>query len=424
MAGFLAGCKGHEKQAAPVKQVQTLDSVAHAYLRLAVALGEHDGDSIDYYYGPPAWVADIRKQAPPLNQIRQSSLELIEALQTMTVHDTTSVTRQKFLLGQLQAIACRASQAAGARSTFDEESMCSFGHTSPKTMDEKALSATREKIAQLIGGHGTMAERYSAFEAKYVIPRAKLQSVMERAIAGCRSQTVKHVPLPADESIELTFAGDEPWAGYSLYKGAHHSVVTINTDFPVTIDRALDLACHEAYPGHHTFNMLQDDAVARQGAPELMVQPTYSPQSFLSESAATIAGEMAFPRDERIRFEREELFPLAGLPAVDVERYLEVEELVEQLHSAIAVIAREYVDGQLEFARAGEALEKEALMGNTFDTLKYLNEFRSYVVTYTCGPDVLKTYLPDAKTPNSEGRRWEMYVHWMRTEPTPGSTIH
>jgi hypothetical protein len=422
VALLFAGCKAHRLQSRPEL---TLEDMARSYVRLAVALGEHDGDSIDYYYGPPEWVADIRKAAPPLSEIRQSSLELIGSLRTMPVHDAMRATRRDFLIAQAEAIACRALFLSGAHSTFDEETQCSFGVTSPSTFNERALAATRAEIAGLVGGHGILADRYAAFDAKFIVPPNRVKAVIERALQGCREQTLKHIPLPADEKIELTLAGNEPWSGYSLYKGAHKSVVTINTDFPLTVDRLLDLACHEAYPGHHTFNMTRDDEVVqRAGAAELAVQPTYSPQSFLSEGAAAIASQIAFSPSERVHFEREKLFPIAGLPTTQVDRYLKVEALVDQLHSAIPVIERQYLNGNLEFARAGSALEQQALMNQTFETLKYINEFRSYVVAYTYSPDLLLRSLPEWGSPDAENRRWAMYSHWMRTESSLSDSVH
>jgi hypothetical protein len=421
-----AGCKSHPPTA---PSAVTLDSIARRYIRLAVALGEHDADSIDYYVGPKDWVADIRQTAPSLSEIRHSSNELIDTLQAMTMQDATSQTRKSFMIGQLQAIACRTASVAGQNASFDRESLCEFGYTSPKAIDEKALAATRAKISILIGGQGPLAERYNRYAAKYVIPTGHVKAVMARAIEGCRAQTRKRMSLPADEATTLELVGHEPWAGYSLYEGRDRSRISINLEFPVTVDRALDLACHEAYPGHHTWNMTQDDTLVKAGAIELLVQPTYSPQSFKSESAAAIASEMAFTPSERANFEREELFPLSGLTAPslsEVQRSVEVEELVDRLHSAIAVIAREYLDGDLEFARAQVALEDEALMGNSFESLKYLNEFRSYIVTYTCGPDILNGYLSEAASTgaDTEATRWRKYLHWMHTEPPLTPTVH
>ena len=52
-------------------------------------------------------------------------------------------------------------------------------------------------------------------------------------------------------------------------------------------------------------------------------------------------------------------------------------------------IARRYLDGELEFVRAGRALEEEALMpeASTDAMLKFFNRFRTYSVTYTAGFD-------------------------------------
>ena len=40
--------------------------------------------------------------------------------------------------------------------------------------------------------------------------------------------------------------------------------------------------------------------------------------------------------------------------------------------------------------RAAAALEDQALMADTEATLKYLNEYRTYMLTYTAGKDLVK----------------------------------
>jgi hypothetical protein len=37
----------------------------------------------------------------------------------------------------------------------------------------------------------------------------------------------------------------------------------VNTDLPVYIDRAIDLAAHEGYPGHHVYNALLEKNLVR-----------------------------------------------------------------------------------------------------------------------------------------------------------------
>ena len=66
---------------------------------------------------------------------------------------------------------------------------------------------------------------------------------------------------------------------------------------------------------------------------------------------------------------------------------------MDQLHPAELAIARDYIEGRLEFARAATALEGEALMSHPEATLQYLNEYRSYVVTYTEGRDLVNQWI-------------------------------
>jgi hypothetical protein len=389
-----------------------LDEVAHRYVRLSVALGEHDPDSIDYYSGAEERVADIQRNAPSAAQINKDATGLLLVLEA--VKETSE--RKDYLVQQLRAVACRAAYLAGTKTRFDEEVECSFQMKLAREMPEKKIEQVQKKLSKLLPGKGELAQRHDAFEAGYAVPRAKLPKVMGAAIAACRDQTAKHLSIPKDERFELEYTSDKPWAGFSRYRGGHKSDIAINTDFPLTVDRVLDLACHETYPGHHMFNMLVDDTlVKRDRREEFTAQPTYSPQSFISEGVATLASEIAFTSQERLRIEKEILFPMAGLKPEGAERYLAVKSLMGELEPAIPIIARRYLDGELEFVRAGEQLERQALMGHYFETLKYMNEFRSYVVTYTYAPAMLRTFDANA----DDEQRWKTYETWAQLRPVP-----
>src|SRR5689334_2378330 len=49
---------------------RSLDGAARSYVRLALALGERDADSLDSYHGPPSWRVDVRAEQASLGQIR------------------------------------------------------------------------------------------------------------------------------------------------------------------------------------------------------------------------------------------------------------------------------------------------------------------------------------------------------------------
>jgi len=194
--------------------------------------------------------------------------------------------------------------------------------------------------------------------------------------------------------------------------GGAYSVIQVNMDYPLTVDRILNLACHEGYPGHHVFNSMRDQALLQKlHREEFRVQPTFSPQSYVSEAAANYAPSLLSEQD-RLHIERDVLYPLAGLKRVDVAKDLEVEKLVEALHTAQPSIARDYLDGRLEFVRAADALEREELMEHAETMLLYLNEFRTYMLAYTVGSDAVKTMV-EAGNP-TDAERWRRFLNLMR----------
>ena len=60
----------------------------------------------------------------------------------------------------------------------------------------------------------------------------------------------------AGEAVSLNITEDKPWVGFTQFQGDGQSVIHINRDVPVHAERAIELGCHEAYPGHHYFATL------------------------------------------------------------------------------------------------------------------------------------------------------------------------
>jgi hypothetical protein len=365
-------------------RLSSTDNLVEQYLRLAVALGARDPDSLDYYYGPADLVAGVRENPPSLREIKRSAQTLIEWLNSSRA--SINAPRDLFLINQLRAISARADLLLGIRRHFDEEAEIFFGIRPPTGDTSNRLEQTQAEIARLLPGSDPLAMRYAAFDRRFIVPADRLPTIIDRAIQACRDRTIARITLPPGEQVRIEYVNNKPWSAFSHYLGNFQSRIEINTDFPLTVDRALDLACHEGYPGHHVYNSLADaESVRGSRRMELTAQLTFSPQSFLSEAVANVAGQLAFSEDARLRFERDELFPLSGLDKRMAERYLRVDHLVDDLQDYEVAIARDYLDGKLEFVRAAAALEKQLLMIHSEATLKYLNEYRSYLLTYTLG---------------------------------------
>jgi hypothetical protein len=388
-------------------------AAAESYVRLVLALGERDADSLDSYHGPPPWAAEARARHVTLDEVWRDAHALADKLAVTRFQNGDDEVRRRFLIGQLGAVAARIEILGGARPLFADEARRLFGLETDRHIDADggAAKEIRAAIDRELPGGGTTAERFGAFDRRFLIPTDRLPAVMTRAIEACRSATLVHVKLPSAENVEVSYVRDLAWSALTRYEGNFRSTVRINAALPLTVDRALDLACHEAYPGHHTIGILLDTRLA--GRIELVAQPTFSPQSLLHEGAASVAGTLAFSDPERIELERDALFPLAGLDPAEAARYVRVSRLVDRLHGVEAAIARRYLDGELDFPRASAAFARDALMPSADATLKFLNQFRSYAATYTIGRDRFWQALTTASAVTKEDdldERWRAYV--------------
>ena len=151
---------------------------------------------------------------------------------------------------------------AGKKLTFDEESKALYDAVAP-TNDPAVFERTVEELGKRLPGTGSVLERYDAFRSHFVIPRDRLDATFKAAIDGCRNRTLQHVTLPPGESFTVECVTNKSWSGYNWYQGQFKSVIQVNTDLPIYVDRAIDLACHEGYPGHHVYNMLLEKNLLR-----------------------------------------------------------------------------------------------------------------------------------------------------------------
>lgn len=408
LAVLLSAC-GHR----PDAMAPNLDLAAESYVRLVLALGERDSDSLDSYHGPPAWQVEARARLATLVDIQTAAASLGESLATSTA--VGDERRRMFLVRQLRAIVTRIDILRGRRPPFAEETRALFG-VDVRGDDDTAAVSVRADIDRLLPGRGDLTARYAVFDRKSLIAPDRLGPVLARAIQGCRVATRAHLTLPSAERVDVQFVHDLPWSAFTRYQGAYASRIQVNTAMPLTVDRALDLACHEGYPGHHTIDSLLEATFG--GRVEFLVRPLFSPQSLLHEAASSLAASLAFSDAARLAFERDELFPLAGLDPADADRHVRIGRLVDQLHVVQADIARRYLDGELDFPRAAMTFERDALMPSADATLKFLNQYRTYAATYTVGRDQVSRYLDArARRHGGDDDKWRAYAELI-TNPT------
>ena len=401
-----------------------MNDVAESYVKLALAVGRHDPDYIDAYYGPAEWKAQADSATIPLPDIERRAADLIAQLGDAIPTDTSEMSRLRhaYLRRQLQAMVTRVKMLQGTKMSFDDEARALYDATPPRNTEDHFQSAI-ERLDVLLPGTGPVPARYATYRNQFVIPASKLDAVFTTAVAAGRERTIRHVTLPAGESFVVEYVTDKPWSGYNWYKGNYHSVIQVNTSLPIYIDRAVDLACHEGYPGHHVYNALLEKTLVRdRGWLEFSVYPLFSPQSLIAEGSANYGIDIAFPGDERTVYERETLFPLAGLPAANADEYYRVQTLVHELSYAGNEAARRYLNGEIDGATAANWLQRYALMPPAVaqQRVRFFDKYRSYVINYNLGQDLVRRHVERSAGPNATPEdRWRVFVALLASPRLP-----
>jgi len=406
--------------------VDPYKSVAEQYVKLVLAVGQHDGDYVDAFYGPPEWRTEAEAAKRPLAAIDQqaaaSEIELAGiAVKPPAADAELWGLRRQYLKRQLASLRSRVAMLQGKRLTFDEESLALYDAVAP-TKPVSEFEAVLKQLEAKLPGDGTLIERYDRFKQAFVIPTARIDRVFQEAIRGCRGR-VPSLNLPLNERFTVEYVTNKSWSGYNWYQGDFRSLIQVNTDLPIHIDRAVDLACHEGYPGHHVYNaLLEQHLVKDRGWIEYTVYPLFSPQSLIAEGTANYGIEVTFSKPDRLAFEREVLFPLAGLLPARAAEYYEVLDLVDRLSYAGNEAARQYLDGKIDRAATVAWLEKYAMYTKprAEQRVKFIEQYRSYVINYNLGKDLVRAYVERKmgreKTPQ---RRWREFTALLMSPRLP-----
>jgi hypothetical protein len=410
-----AAAKPHETTS-PDKVEAAMNDVAERYVKLVLAVGEHDALYVDAYLGPEAWQLEAKEERKPLATIEHEAKVLLAELQKLNVSGREEIVRlrQTFLIKQLESLAARTRMLQGVRYTFEEETKALYDLIVP-SFNEKDIN---DKLARLDSfmpaGAGSLADRLKRLREDIIIPKDKVAAVFTAVIDEARKRTRQHIALPRNESFAVECVTSEPWVAYNWYKGNGHSVIQLNTDLPQDVASLIHLACHEGYPGHHVQHVLFEQGLLKErGWVEFSVSPLFSPLSPMVEGSAEFGPEVVFPGEERLAFERDVLCSLAGLDAAKLASYAAVMTLVRQLGAAQNEAGRRYLNGKFTPQETAAFLHTYALMPleSARKRVAFMDRYRSYFVTLVVGYDLVKKYiLKKGGTPDQTGKRWDEYA--------------
>src|SRR5688572_1421692 len=129
-----------------------LDQHATDYVKLNLALGIHDADWVDAYYGPPEWREQAKTENKPVAAIHAEAALLRETIQRTPVPaDRMLALRRNYLIEQLGALVTKAEMLQGKKFPFEEEARLLYGVTPARRNDAFFAEATATLEKELPG---------------------------------------------------------------------------------------------------------------------------------------------------------------------------------------------------------------------------------------------------------------------------------
>jgi hypothetical protein len=397
----------------------TLNEIAESYVKLVLAIGLYDPFLVDAYSGPDDWKPDSQqkdKAGYSLQELARNCADLLSACARCSTDDSQ---RKIYIEKHLLAMATKLRMLQGEELSFDAESQGLYDAVLPELSEE----VFREAIAELqdtMPGEGSLGARYIDYLKQFVIPADKVSAVFDAAVFEARRRTVGKIELPQNESFTIEYVTGQPWGAYNWFKGDAFSLIQVNTDLPIHIHRPVGLACHEGYPGHHVFHsLLEQDLCKAKGHVEYLINPLFSPQSMIAEGTANYGIRLAFTHEEQRSFEREFLYPLAGLNPELQDKLRDMKSIFKKLRYADNYISRLYLD---KVVTRDETVKWLADYSVTTEErakkrLDFVERYRTYVINYTLGEDIVKNYV-ESKASDRDGQ-WQVFTDLLRTPQVP-----
>jgi hypothetical protein len=420
---MVLSCQSEKKQ-------WTVDAMAEQYVRLMLEIGQYDDNFVDAYFGPEEW-QPVKDSASTLDSEKMlaKAEELIEQCQSIESKSDAGddLFRLELIRKQLIAAKTILRMKQGESFTFNEEAKLLYD-ISPSQNALTYFDSLLTVLDKAIPGEGNLSDRFNEYAGQFALSKEVMDTVFRKAIDVARQRTKEHMVLPADEKFNLSYVTDKSWSGYNYYQGNNTSEILINTDFPIFIQRAVDLGCHEGYPGHHVMmTLMEQNLVIKKGWMEFTIYPLFSPLSFLAEGSANYGIDVVFPGEEKRQFEKDVLFPLAHLDTSLADQYFKILDIKAKLDFAGNEVGRMYLEGEITRETAGSMLQKYLLMAplRAEKRVQFIENYRSYIINYNLGKQVVSDYIERlGGTADQPEKRWQILMDLLSHPMVPSKMIN
>lgn len=406
-----------------------INELAESYVTIVLHIGQYFDSYVDFYFGPEELIQnqtkisfeDVNCFLKEIDEIDGLVLKCDSILILSENPETNS--RLTFLRSHFIALRTKLKIEMGEHFSFDEEYSLLFDSKAP-IIELDSLQKKIEQLNQLLEGSGDIAERYYSYINLFTIPPDSLDKVYRFTLATAKTITGDHMELFTSDTCQLKYVTGKPWDAYNTYARAGKSLIQVNTGYPKRVSSIFAVACHEGYPGHHVHSSMWEKYLYKErGWIEFSVGALYTPSYLIYEGIAEYAKDIAFPGEKIIEFQRELLFPMAGLDASEARKYHMVTELFKEIQwGAIIYTSREYLDENISRKESADILMKYSLRNSSESeaVIKLIEYYRTYLVNYLHGYNLIKGAIHSSTLEEKCGQNpWDVIFYIMSNPVLP-----
>jgi len=268
------------------------------FLFLALRIGKHHKNYVDYYIGPDK-IWELVDKEDPISP--RKLLINCKSLHTKLFSQGYDKKRERYIDKMLVAMRTSVEILKGMKIPFKEQFLRLYDVTL-KVANESELDELKEEINEAYGGTGNLEENLKSLREIRKVPKSKVFILFENALNTAKNRT-KEVflnLLPKSERIILdsvSIDNDEEakWTYYEWYLGKFRSRIEINPTYNMYWTAILSAATHEGYPGHHTEFVVKEQRLYRElNHFEHSLLLLNSPKLVISEGIADIGANMLY----------------------------------------------------------------------------------------------------------------------------------
>lgn len=270
------------------------------YCFLALRLNRLLHGSALLYYGPAEWQSQVAAEEPTA-----AELLIDEADELLADADSPH------LVAHLDAMKAVARFTTGQPMPFGDLVDAIVGLPAewiPETIFEHAHELLDRALPPR---HGSLAERYQAWQRHYSVTDLRL---MERLVLKtdheCRVRTRRILGIEPDDAVDCQVVSDAHFHFAGLYRPTAPSTIFVNAGRPFNVADLIYNVAHESHPGHIAETRTK---IRRATRLDQRIRFLFSPSLALGEGIGLAAESVIFPGTEATEWLRHTVLPDTGI---------------------------------------------------------------------------------------------------------------